>query len=97
MPKVQRFRPVSVSSQVTQIVPYNPKRVGLLLRNYSGSEVFLSNDQVDVLNSGYPLAVGEFISFLTADGDVPELALYAVTASGTANLRVVETYGEVKS
>jgi len=96
MPRVQRFYSVSVSTDVTQIVPYNPKRSGILIRSYSGSEVFLSNDEVDTLNRGYPLAVGEFVSFLTADGDVPELPLYAVTAGGVANLRVVETYGEVK-
>jgi len=95
MAKIQRFGKAAVSTTVTQIIPYHAKRTGILIRHYSGNPVFISNDQVDILENGYPLSVGEFLSFLSTDGDVPELQLYAVTSAGTSNLRIIETYGEV--
>jgi hypothetical protein len=79
-----------------QIVPYQPGRSGVLIRNYSGSQVFISTDAGSVLTTGYPINVGEFITLLNADGDAAELQIYAQCASGTADLRIVESYGETK-
>lgn len=95
MPRVQRFFNVDVGVVLVQIVPYNKQRTGILIRNTGPATAFLSNDQTDLLDTGYPLASGEFVAFLSADGDVPELQLYAVTAAAAADLRIVETFGEV--
>jgi len=90
------FYNVTVTTTLAQIVPYNKKRTGITLKNYAGNPAFISNDQVDVLTKGYPLSVGEFFTFLRADGDAPELALYAITSVGTADVRIAESYGEIK-
>lgn len=95
MPRTQSFFNVSAGIAALQVVPYNEKRAGLLIKNFAGNPAFLSNDQVDVTVRGYPLAVGEFLSMVRVDGDVPELQLYAQTLVGAADLRIVETFGEV--
>jgi hypothetical protein len=94
MPRVQRFYYLTVLGTVIQIVPYNKQRTGILIKNYAGGIVWIANDQTDIQNMGFPLTVGDYIAFLTTDGDVPELQLYAV-ASAQTDVRVVETYGEI--
>lgn len=95
MPRVQRFCQLTVPITAYQIVPYNKKRVGILIKNYSGNLVFISNDQQDPLGQGFPLAVGDYLSFIKTDGDIPELQVYAIASGGTSDVRVVETFGEV--
>jgi len=96
MPRVTEFRQVTVGTNPVQIVPYKEGRSGLLIRNYSGSPVFVSTDGGTVTSTGYPLNVGEFLNLLNSDGDASELQVYAQCASGTADLRIVESYGETK-
>ena len=94
MPRVQNFRVVTVTTDLVQLVPYNKKRVGILLKVMSGQPCYLSNDQTDVAATGFPLSIGEYLSLMSRDGDVPELALYGLTLLATTNLRIIETFGE---
>jgi hypothetical protein len=48
------------------------------------------------MTTGFPLAVGEFLNLVNTEGDAAELQVYAQCASGTADLRIVESYGETK-
>ena len=96
MPRVTEFRQATVGTDVVQIVPYKEGRSGLLVRNYSGSQVFISTDSSSLLATGYPVNVGEFLNLLNSEGDAAELQVYAQCASGTADIRIVESYGEVK-
>jgi len=94
VPRVQRFHVVTVTTDLAQLVPYNKQRVGILLKVLSGQPCYLSNDQTDVAATGFPLATGEYLSLMSRDGDVPELALYGLTLLATTNLRIIETFGE---
>lgn len=89
--KVERFSQVSVPVSVIQIVPYNAKRVGILLKNYAGGTVFVSTDQTDPTNLGFPLTAGDYLGFSDVDGDTPALQIYAI-ATAAADLRVVESF-----
>jgi len=91
MARVTRFYQTTVRTSVTQIVAYSPERTALLIRNISGSTVYISTDQGSVHSEGLKLDEGEYVSMVRADGDAPELQVYAATASGTADLRIVET------
>lgn len=94
MARITRFRRATVGTDPVQIVAYQKDRTGVMIRNVGGAEVFISTDQVDIINQGWNIAVGEYVAFLRVDGDAPDLQIYAQTASGTAELRIVESYGE---
>jgi hypothetical protein len=96
MPRVTRFYQASVGTSVVQIVSYNRGRSGVLVRNYSGATCFVSPDGSDPLTTGYPVAEGEFLALLRTEGDAPELQLYGQCSSGTADLRIVESFGELR-
>jgi len=89
------FRQVTVGTTVTNIVPYNEKRSTIIIRNVSGSTCYIHDSQVDVISKGFPLDVGDVLSLIKKDGDQPEYALYGQTSTGTADLRIIEQYGEV--
>lgn len=95
MPQVKEYHTAAVSTAVSQIVAYNKLRTGLLIKNYSGNLVFISNSQVNLPTQGFPLAVGDYLDLVARDGDVPEEAVYAVANATTADLRIVEAFGEV--
>jgi hypothetical protein len=94
VPRVQKFHVVTATTTLAQLIPYNKKRVGILLKVMSGQPCYVSNDQTDVAATGFPLAVGEYLSLMSRDGDVPELALYGLTLLATTNVRIIETFGE---
>jgi len=96
MAKTQSFYNFSASVTTVQMVPYNAKRTGILIKNYAGNPFFISNDQADVTTKGMPLAVGEFLGLVRKDGDVPELAIYVATLVGVADVRIFETFGEAE-
>ena len=85
---------VSVTTAVTEIAEYNPRRVSLAIHNDGTDRVFLSNDAVDVSGQGWPLDPGVMVSFSVADGDQPWLQLFAVANSGTQPLRIYEGYSQ---
>lgn len=92
MSRTISFYNVIVSTDVTQIVPFNSKRTNLVIRNETGSTVYISADEKEILTKGYPLYAGEYVVFSEVDKDAVQYAFYAVTQTGTANLRVVEEF-----
>jgi hypothetical protein len=89
------FRQTTATTTAQQVVAYNSKRTALSIRVASGNPVYISNDITDVTGSGWPLASGDFISFLASDGDDATAAVYAQTAALTGDLRIQESYGGV--
>ena len=89
------FRQVTVSTTPTQIAPYNPKRSTIVIRNVAGAVCYISDSEVAIVTKGFPLNVGEALSLVRRDGDQPEYALWGQTAADTADLRVIEQFGEV--
>jgi hypothetical protein len=50
----------------------------------------------NILDEGFPLGTGVYLGFAKVDGDETEYALYAQVASGTQEIRVAESFGEIK-
>lgn len=88
---------MTASSTFKQIADYNPRRKSLVITNNSGQTVFISQDQTNITTSGFPVLVGQSISFTVTDGDEPELELYAQTLFGTADLRIIDRFGKVQT
>ena len=86
------FRKVSVGTEVVQLASFNPKRVGVSIIVKSGYTTYVHTNQVGVSTEGWPLDVGASISFLKADGDHPEEALFAVSPDGISDVRVQESW-----
>jgi len=86
------FRKVEVTTVVRQIASYNPKRVCISITNYAGSDAFIHTNQTRVTTEGFPIAVGTTISLIKADGDDPREALWGQTVTGTADIRVQESW-----
>jgi hypothetical protein len=91
MGRITRFYQTTVGTSATQIVPYNPNRTALLIRNIAGSTVYVSTDQANIQSAGLQVGAAEYLSFAKSDGDAPELQVYALTDTGTADVRIVET------
>ena len=90
------FKPVTVTTTIEPVVTYNPKRKGLALFNNGTVTVFVSQDPSNVASDGFPVAASVAIIFSSEDDDEPELALYAVTESGSADCRVQESIGRAE-
>jgi len=86
------YRKVTVTTVPTQVASYNAKRVCITIINYSGSEAFIHTNQTKITAEGFPLAVGATMSLIKADGDDPREALWGQTTTGTADLRVQESW-----
>ena len=89
------FRQVKVTTEPTQICPYEPKRSTIVIRNVGGSSCYVSDSQVNITTSGFLLGVGEALALVKRDGDQPEYALWGQTETGEADIRIIEQYGEV--
>lgn len=88
------FRKVTATTAPTLVLSYNPKRTCWTIKNYSGSTAFISENPTDITTTGFPLGVGEYISYIRKDGDRPEYAIWAQCETGSADLRVQESFEE---
>lgn len=86
------FRPEAATTAVSQIAPLNPLRLSLVVFNNGTATVFIDNDQANITGRGIPIAANEHVSLTVDEGDEPELALFAQTAAGTADLRIKEGF-----
>ena len=86
------FRKVKVTTVVTLLAPYNPKRVCMTMINKAGSTAFIHTNKTEITAEGFPLAESSTMSFIKVDGDHPEEALYAQTETGDADIRVQESW-----
>jgi len=89
------FRQETATTTAQQVVAYNAKRSGCVVRNASGATCYISNDAAGVLAGGWPLVAGDFIAFIKRDGDDSAAAIYAQTAALTTDLRIQESFGEL--
>lgn len=87
------FRAVVVTDEVTQVVAYEKRRTALTIANAGGSTCYLSNNRQRILEEGFPLAVGEKITFSRDRNDHPDEELNAQCEPGlTADLRIYEAF-----
>ena len=91
------FRQATATTTPEQVVAFNPKRSTCVIRNASGAVCYISNDQANVVASGWPLAANDFVSFIKAWGDDTAAAIYVQTAALTSDLRIQESFGPVKT
>lgn len=87
------YRQVTVNTSVLEIVPFNKSRTGIVIQNFSGSTVYISDNATDGATKGFPVAVGQALSGALYKEDEPADALYAVVSAGTADLRIAESFG----
>jgi hypothetical protein len=87
------FRAITVTENVTRIVSYDVRRRALTIANDAGAKIFLSHNRVNILEEGFPLDVGEKISFSKERGDDTELELNAQAPAGlSADVRIYEAF-----
>jgi hypothetical protein len=86
------FRSAKVTTEPTQVAPYNPERLCLVLVNVSSPTVFISDDPRDILTKGFPVPQGTVVSFIALLGDATQRAYYAQVASGEGELRIIESW-----
>ena len=85
------FKPVTVTTDIEPVVTYNPRRFGVALFNNGTDTVYVSQDPLNVVTDGFPVSSGVVVILSEEDDDEPEMALYAVTSSGSSNCRVQES------
>jgi len=88
------FRKVTVGTQPKQIAPYHAKRVCITILNRAGSCCFISANQSGIIEEGFTLEVGMILSLVKADGDETRDAIWGQCETGSADLRVYESFGE---
>jgi hypothetical protein len=86
------MKAVLVRTTITQIVPYNDKRLALALQNNGQFRVFISEDPQNVQEQGFPLDPGVMVSLSVADGDQPWWNIYGIAVGGTSEVRVYEGF-----
>lgn len=77
----------SLTASVSDALGYDTVARSVLLTNTSAVDVFLGGEGVTTANCGYILTAGSEVSLDLTLGD----SLYAVVASGTANVRALHT------
>jgi len=88
------FRKVSVGTEPKQIASYHEKRVCITILNRAGSCCFISGNQTGIVEEGFALDVGMILSLVKADGDETREAIWGQCESGSADLRVYESFAE---
>lgn len=78
------FRTVSLATTAMQILPPNPNRLSALIKNNSSVAVYLHDTSGVTSSNGFPLAQGDALDLAAPDG------LWAVAASASADLRIIE-------
>jgi hypothetical protein len=89
------YRKVTVGTTPTIIVAFNSKRSALTIYNPGPATVYVSDKQTNIIEEGFPVGPGVYIGWAKVDGDETEYAVYGQVESGTQDIRVQESYGEV--
>lgn len=85
-------RAVTVATVVTTVAAYNPRRTALSLHNNGTETIFVSENEIDVANQGFPLAAGTAVDFSEDFGDDPTLSRFAISQTVNNNVRVYEAF-----
>jgi hypothetical protein len=83
---------LTVTTEARNIVPFNSKRVVLIIFNNGDAIAYLSENQVNIIEEGIVLVPGSSIQLLKTDGDDPRYAWYGQTSSGSTELRIYEVF-----
>lgn len=84
----------TVDTNITELAPYNERRKSLVIFNNGAGRIFVSQDEANILTTGFPLDVGGSLGFVAIEGDEPALRWFAQASAGSHDVRVVEGYGK---
>jgi len=83
---------VTVTTTAQRIVDYAKDRTEITLYNLGIEAIYIGYDSSVTTKNGYPLLSGDSVSLSRELGHDPRLAIYAICASGTQDVRVMESY-----
>ncbi len=78
------FHAISLATTAKQILPANPNRISALIKSNGSVVVYLHDTSGVTSSNGFPLAQGDALDLVAPDG------LWAVAASASADLRIIE-------
>lgn len=87
---------VTVTENITQVVPVNPRRLSILVSNTTSNPVWFAFSPTYLAMGGFQVTGdgGTLILHVAEDGELVSSAIYARTRVGeTTTLYVVEVYG----
>lgn len=87
------WRAFTATSTIQKVLSYNPKRISASIENNGDADVAVSPDPIVVATQGWIIKIGGSITLVKSEGDEPEADLYAVSTSGSQNLRIQESLG----
>ncbi|MDE1867537.1 MAG: hypothetical protein KGI08_07505 [Thaumarchaeota archaeon] len=83
---------VSVTSAVTEILSYSKDRTAISLFNNGSVTCFISQDQTNLINRGYPLAAGASITIKGDKNTSPQNPVYGQCTTLSTDIRISELY-----
>lgn len=87
---VKLYNQIDVNTTVTRIIPSNPRRTSLVIRNIGDYNIYLGTDNQVTTTNGFKIAPGNIVSFSKDFGDNPELEFYAIAESGASRIAYLE-------
>lgn len=88
-------RSEEVGTAATTLLSYNPKRTSVSIFNEDSVSIFIGEDEADLLTEGSPVTAGGAISLVAALGDTPDRVMFAISAAGGADVRILEQFGKL--
>lgn len=88
-------RPITVTTSAGRLCDSNQRRTAVSLINNGGTDIFVSDDETNILAAGFPLAAGAAVDVVRALGGKPQDALWGIVAAGTEDMRIWEAFGEL--
>ena len=88
-------RPETVGTSPTLLLAFNPRRTSVAIFNEDSSSIFIGEDEASLLTRGSPITAGGAITLTAALGGTPELIMFAISAAGGADVRILEQFGKL--
>lgn len=88
-------RSVTVGTTATPLLSYNRRRTTVAVFNEDTATVFIGEDEASLLTEGAPITAGGAVTFVAALGDTPDRQLFGISAVGSANVRILEQFGQL--
>ncbi len=88
-------RSVTVAATTTKLLDYNNRRTTVSIFNNDSADVFISEDETGILAEGYIIQSGGALDLIRPLGDTPQNLLFAISAAGGADVRILEQFGEL--
>ncbi|MDE1871735.1 MAG: hypothetical protein KGI06_05860 [Candidatus Micrarchaeota archaeon] len=83
---------VEVTTNVTEIAPFSRDRTTISIFNNGNVTCYVSQDQQNIIDDGYPLEPGASITFKGSPNTSPQDPIYGQCTSLSTDLRVKEVY-----